>query len=110
MIIYKNILRTVLLCVLLMFFLSSCTSKAEFAGIYKTDAAASKKQSELELKEDGEGIWRVGDNEETFSWYVKGDEIRLNTKKGGVIVAEIHENTLKIELTPGKILSFEKVK
>jgi len=109
MIIYKNILRTVLLCVLLIFFLSSCTSKAEFAGIYKTDAAASK-QSELELKEDGEGIWRVGDNAETFSWYVKGDEIRLNTKKGGVIVAKIHGDTLKIALTPGKVLSFEKVK
>jgi hypothetical protein len=104
---YKNILRPVLLCALLITFFS-CTPKAEFAGIYRTDPATSEKQSELELKEDGEGIWRVGDNEETFSWYVKGDEIRLNTKKGGVIVAKIHENSLDITLTPGKALSFKK--
>jgi len=106
--IYKNIFRSAFLCVLLISFFS-CTSKAEFAGIYRTDPAASQIQTELELKEDGEGIWRVGDNEETFSWYVKGDQIRLNTRKGGVIVAKIHGDTLDITLTPGKVLSFKKI-
>jgi len=88
----------------------SCTPKTEFAGIYRTNTAASEKQSELELKEDGEGIWRVGEDAETFSWHIKGGESRLNTKKGGVIVAKVLENALEIELAPGKKLTFKKVK
>jgi len=62
------------------------------------------------LKENGEGVWRVEDEEESFSWYVKGDEIRLNTKLGGVIVGEIQDDTLKITLPGGNKMSFKKAK
>ena len=88
----------------------ACTSKKEYSGVYRTGETDSQERSELELREDGEGYWRLGDDEESFSWYPKGDEIRLNTRKGGVIVAKIQGNTLRITLSGGKKLSFTKIK
>jgi hypothetical protein len=87
----------------------SCGSKGEYAGLYKSQVAESTRQPEIELKEDGEGIWRIEDNEESFTWYVKGGEIRLNTKQGGVIVAKIKDNTLEIVLPGRKKMSLKKV-
>ncbi len=106
--IYINHVGPALLCLLLVFTFS-CSSKAEYAGLYKAQETESKKHYEIELNENGDGIWRVEDNEDTFSWYVKGDEIRLNTKAGGVIVAKIQNNTLKIRLPGREKLSFRKV-
>ena len=88
----------------------TCTSKKEYAGVYRTEEADLQKRSELGLREDGEGYWRMGDNEESFSWSPKGDEIRLHTRKGGVIIAKIQGNTLRITLSGGKKLSFVKIK
>ncbi|UCE33106.1 MAG: hypothetical protein JSV40_07625 [Deltaproteobacteria bacterium] len=50
------------------------------------------------------------DEENSFSWYVKGSEIRMNTKAGGIIVAKIQNDTLEITLPAGKKMSFKKVK
>ena len=105
---YKNSLWYAFVCILLVVAFS-CSSKAEYAGIYKTEEAEEEMRSELELKDDGEGYWRVRDNEESFSWYPKGDEIRLNTKKGGVIVAKIQGDVLEITLSGGKKFSFKKI-
>ena len=104
---YRNDLRTTLLFIILAF-IFSCSSRTEYAGIYQTSEVDKEMRSELELKQNGEGYWRVGDSEELFSWYVKGDEIRLNTRKGGVIVAKKQDNTLVIVLSGGKKLSFRK--
>ena len=106
--IVKQTLRIGLAC-MLMIFLFSCSSKEEYAGIYQTGEADEELRSELELKEDGDGFWRVGGNEEQFSWYPKGDEIRLNTKKGGVIVADIEGDSLLITLSGGKKFRFKKI-
>ncbi len=94
---------------LFLIFASSCGSETQYVGVYKAQDTESQKQSEIELKNDGEGVWRVEDNEESFAWNKKGDEIRLNTKQGGVIVAKIQDDTLKITLAGGKKLSFKKV-
>jgi len=87
----------------------SCSSKAEYAGLYKAQETESKKHHEIDLNENGEGVWRVEDNEDSFSWYVKGDEIRLNTKAGGVIVAKIRKDALQIRLPGREKLFFRKV-
>ena len=50
------------------------------------------------MKETGVGVWRVGDDEVTFSWYAKGNELRLNTKNGGVIVADIDHGVIHCTL------------
>ena len=106
-----------LLCigVLLIFatFAISCSSKAEYAGLYKAQDTESKKYTDIsiELKENGDGAWRVSDDEESFTWYVKGgDELRLNTKLGGVIVGEIQDGTIVIILAGRDKITFKKSK
>jgi len=107
---YSKRLWLALLCVLLISTFS-CGLKDRYAGLYKAQENESQKHSEtyIELKENGEGVWRMEDEEDSFSWYVKGDEIRLNTKAGGIIVAKIQDDTLEIVLPGQKKMSFKKV-
>jgi hypothetical protein len=95
---------------LLLILMISCGSKDPFIGIYKTEAKDSPKQAEtiLELKVNGDGIWRVRDEEVPFSWYRKGGELRVNTKGGGVIVGAIENDAIHITLPGSKTLSFKK--
>ena len=97
-----------MMCVILVLSFS-CGSRAKYAGIYQTEEADEEKRSELELKENGEGYWRVGENEESFTWHPKKNEIRLNTRKGGVIIAIPIDDTLEISLISGKKLTFKKI-
>jgi hypothetical protein len=99
-----------LLLFVLIFLTFACDSRSEFSGIYRTEEIKGASMSELELDDKGEGYWRVGNNEESFSWYRKGNEIRLNTRKGGIIVAKINGDKLEIVLSGGKKLIFRKVK
>jgi hypothetical protein len=87
----------------------SCGTHEKYAGTYRTDESAGQKVSELELKADGEGVWRVDRNEEPFTWFQKKNEIRLNTKKGAVIVAIISGDNLIIQMSGGKQLLLKKV-
>jgi hypothetical protein len=108
--IYSTCLWPAFACLLLIF-IFSCGSKEKYAGIYKAERSESPKQVEacIELKENGEGIWRVLDDEDSFSWYSKGNELRLNTKLGGVIVGKIKEDILEITLPGRRIMFFKKV-
>ena len=98
---YSKFLGIALGCLFLIF-ASACGSETQYVGVYKAKFTESEKHSEIELKNDGEGIWRVEDSEESFTWNKKGDEIRLNTRQGGVIVAKIENDALKITLAGGK--------
>jgi hypothetical protein len=89
----------------------ACESKEKYAGLYKAEAEQMHKQAEIifELKASGEGIWKVGGEEFSFSWYIKGAELRLNTKEGGVIVGKIEKDRIQITLPNMKQLSFKKM-
>jgi hypothetical protein len=89
-----------------------CGPKPALIGSYVADTKDSPNHNEttLELKETGVGVWKVGDDEVSFSWYVKGDELRLNTKNGGVIVAEFGQEVIHLTLPGSKELRFKKVK
>jgi hypothetical protein len=95
---------------LLAVFVFGCASEEQFAGLYEAEEAGSPSEAQtfLELKEDGAGVWRVGDDEVSFSWYLKGGELRFNTKDGGVIVGEIRGNTIKVALPGDRHMSFKK--
>jgi hypothetical protein len=88
-----------LLCVCVAFVVS-CESKEKYAGKYTAVSKdPSKKETiSLELKPSGEGSWALGDKEVSFSWYIKGGDLRVNTKEGGVLVGKIEGNTIKITL------------
>ncbi|MBW2091670.1 MAG: hypothetical protein JRI34_06045 [Deltaproteobacteria bacterium] len=107
---YWRLLWPALLCLLLIF-VFSCGSRAKYAGVYKAQDPVTQKESKtyIELKENGEGAWRVEDDEDSFSWYIKGGEIRLNTKLGGVLVGKMKDDTLEIALPGGKKIFFKKV-
>jgi hypothetical protein len=95
---------------LLTVFVIGCASEERFAGTYEAEDSGSPSGAEtvLELKENGEGAWRVDDDEVSFSWYVKGEELRFNTKNGGVIVGKIHGDTVKVVLPGDRTMSFKK--
>jgi hypothetical protein len=93
--------RLLSLCFLLIIVIS-CGTRDDFIGTYKAASSGSPKQAEMEieLKANGAGIWRVSDEEVPFVWYVKGGELRVNTKGGGVIVGAVEKDTIHISL-PG---------
>ncbi len=105
-----NRMRLLPLCLLLILMIS-CGSKDQFIGAYQAQVKDSPKQAEtvLELKGDGDGIWRVGDEEVSFSWYIKGGELRINTKAGGVIVGAIENDAIHMTLPGSKTMSFKKI-
>lgn len=88
----------------------SCQHGDPYAGVYEGDARFQGKQDEvvLELDSGGKGVWRVGADEVPFSWYVKGDELRVNTRTGGVIVGSIHGKTVEITLPGSMKMTFRK--
>ena len=98
------------LCLLLIVAVS-CGPRENLTGTYKAETADSPRQAEttLELKSNGDGLWKVGDDEVPFAWYVKSGELRVNTKGGGVIVGTIANDTIQITLPGTKMMSFKKV-
>ena len=96
---------------LLLILMVSCGSNDQFIGTYKAEVKDSPKQAAtvLEVKANGDGIWKVGDAEVPFSWYIKGGELRVNTKGGGVIVGTIESDIIHITFPDSKILSFKKI-
>ena len=105
-------LRVRLLFCLLMVLTLSCGSNEKLYGTYLADADASSKlgQTALELKENGAGVWRMGEDEVAFTWYVKGDQLRVHTKSGGVITGDFHDETISLDIPGMKAMSFKKVR
>jgi hypothetical protein len=103
-------LRPLVLC-LLVIFVIACGSREKFIGAYKAAANDSSKQTEtlMELKANGDGVWRVNEEEVPFAWYVKDGELRINTKGGGVIVGTIEKNAFRVTIPGIGTLLFEKV-
>jgi predicted RNA-binding protein len=85
----------------------SCGQADRYAGTYLANGESLAEQAEMyiELQEHGVGIWRVLDDEASFRWDVRADEIRLHTRSGGVIVGKIQGDILEIAL-PGKSIQY----
>ena len=96
---------------LLLVFLLACGSKDKYAGTYKADSKDWPKQGEatVELKVNGEGTWRVGDEEVAFSWDIKQEELRVNTRGGGIIVGTLQDGIIRITLPNSKSMSFKRI-
>ena len=101
--------RLLVLCMLL-FLVLSCESRSTYVGTYRADESESPRHAEtlLELKANGQGVWKVGDDEVPFSWYMKQDQLRLNTKGGGVILGAFDKDILQITLPNHGMVSFKR--
>jgi hypothetical protein len=95
------IISPVLLACLLLTVLS-CDRGRDISGKYKAaDPAGNGAQSQLMLKIDGKGTWKVDREETQFTWEQKGDEVLLHSKTGGVIIGKLAPNdSIEISL-PG---------
>jgi hypothetical protein len=105
-------LLPVLFCLLLFTAAAGCGPGTQHVGTYIAEIKDSPHVGEttLELKEAGIGVWKVGNDEVTFSWHVKGNELRLHTKNGGVIVGSLDNQIIHVTLPGSKELFFRKVK
>jgi len=88
----------------------ACDSNDKYIGIYMaTDHQAEKdKDNVIELMENGEGLWGCCQGEVSFTWYVKGKELRINTKEGGIMVGKLEKESFTIVLPGKKKLRFIK--
>jgi hypothetical protein len=98
-----------ILCLFMAGFLS-CDSGEEYEGVYAATGTGRLQDTEIviELREKGLGVWRVEDDEASFRWEVRGDEIRLMTKAGGIIIGRIQKDALEIGLPGTEMMSFQK--
>ena len=102
----------------LLMFLFACESKDKYVGVYQAQAPSSAKQGVtiLELKANGDGLWRVSSHKVTgsfvevpFTWHIKRGDLRVHTKAGGVIVGKIDGDTIQITLPGSRALLFRKI-
>jgi hypothetical protein len=107
---YLGLVLPLLCLTSIVMFILACTSKEGFVGTYhaQENGTAGETEAFLELKETGEGSWRVEENEVFFLWHVKGDELRFNTKNGGVIVGKVRGNTIEATLPGDRTIVFKK--
>jgi hypothetical protein len=97
---------------LLLLLVSACGSKDQVAGNYQAEGKDLPGQvaTVIELKANGDGAWKSGGEEIPFSWHIKGAELRINTKGGGVIVGGIERDTLHLILPGNKKMTFRKIR
>lgn len=89
--------------------LVGCGPGERYAGLYTAPAEGGLPQGEtaIELKENGEGVWRTGDHEVTLRWSARGKEVRLHTKEGGIIIGKMKGDILELML-PKRVLSLRR--
>jgi hypothetical protein len=90
----------------------ACGSKDEVAGNYQAVGKELPGQvaTALELKANGDGVWKSGGEEISFSWHLKSGELRINTKGGGVIVGDLEKDTIHLTLPGKEKMTFRKIR
>lgn len=91
--------------------LFACNSTDSYIGTYQAidTIGDTRKENIIELMENGEGSWCCGDGEVLFTWYVKGNELRINTKEGGIMVGKLENKSFTVTLPGQKTLSFIQI-
>jgi hypothetical protein len=104
--------RPALLCALILFLLAGCGVKDRVAGTYQAEGQdpAGQVETILELKPKGDGAWKTGGEEIPFSWYLKGSELRINTRGGGVIVGQLQGDAISLTLPGRPRMTFRKIR
>lgn len=105
----KLLSHATLVC-LALFLFASCVQEQNYEGIYQAEGGKTQKycNSQIELMEKGMAVWRVPDDEVSFRWDIKRDEIWLSTKSGGIIIGKITDDTIKVKLPGTKTVCYFK--
>ncbi len=96
---------------LLAFIGFACNSTDSYVGKYQAIDMTDEthKENFIELMENRQGVWTCCDGEVPFTWYVKDNDLRINTKEGGIMVGKLKNESFIITLPGNKMLSFVKV-
>lgn len=96
---------------LILIFAFACAGEEKYIGTYKPTEKSLPEFSDIcvELKKDGKGIRRAHDKEHFFEWEVKGREIRIHTRAGGILVAKMRHGILEVSLPGSKIIYLKRV-
>jgi len=93
-------------------FAMSCDDRGGLSGKYV--AHDEKDQISptvtIELKANGGGVWATEEDNILFRWEIKGKEIWLLTKSGGVIVGKIVNDTIDVSLPGVAPYHFKRVR
>ena len=106
---YRKMIYSLVCLVLMLTF--ACAREEKFIGTYKSTEKNPPEFSDVlvELKEGGKGI-RTGRGEYiTFEWETKGNEIRIHTKGGGIIIGKMRHGVLEVSLPGPKIFYLKKI-
>jgi hypothetical protein len=89
-----------------------CAREDKYIGSYTATEKSPPefRAMQVELQKDGKGIRRVNGEEVQFEWKVKGSELRIHTRAGGILIAKMNNGILEVELPGSKILYLQKVK
>lgn len=84
-----------------------CNATDSYIGTYEA-IDKTKEPHRIELMENGEGAWGCCEGEVLFTWYIKKNELRINTKEGGIMVGKLKKDSFMITLPGKKMLLFVK--
>ena len=96
------------LVILLLLALAACSGDpAPVSGEYRAETDGT--QIVLTLDKDGKGTWSTNLDEIPFKWTLRPDgSLWVHTREGGVIRAEIGENSLRMRLPGTDTLVFTR--
>jgi len=89
----------------------SCQDRGRLSGRYAAggDENQDSLTISLELMANGQGSWSIEEDNVSFKWEIRENEIWLHTKSGGVIVGKIVGETIEINLPAAGEYYFKKV-
>jgi hypothetical protein len=91
--------------------LVACQSRDELVGKYEAEDLLQRSKLQLVLSADGKGHWNIAQENISFTWTRRGDEVWLHSKTGGVIVGKLEVSDYIDVILPGSgKFRFEKIK
>ena len=86
--------------ILFVVLLGGCESKNRWIGTYVGLNIKNQQtlKAGLELRANSQGSWSFETTTVPFKWEIRGPEIWLHTKEGGVIVGRLRGDTIEINL------------
>lgn len=88
----------------------ACSPERDPSGAYKaSDTEGGNRVLRLDIKSDGKGTWKVDGDDMAFTWEIRGEELWLHARSGGVIRGRIEpDGSIRIPLPHVGTFHFER--